>query len=126
MNRVAMLLGDARNWWQGRIGRAWPRASDKTLRELMAEQGLDENGRKLEQTPESRVICVVEFSYDGPNGSPGHTVLQVVRLDAKVFHGSSLQTGEMLSFAWSRVRGLVRLVDSGEMVEPRDVVARYC
>ncbi|SDS40564.1 hypothetical protein [Pseudomonas oryzae] len=136
MNRVAMLVGNARNWWQRRFGGArstglrW--APDKTLKELMAEQGLDENGRKRDPSPippqtgpQNDVICIVEFSYDGANGSPGHTVLGVVRLDDRAFHGLCPRSGEMLSFPWSKVRGLVRLVDSGEMIEPRDVVARY-
>lgn len=132
MNRVGMLMASARTWWQGRASRgrlaSLAPEAEKTLRELMAEQGLDENGRKLESTGAQRaaVICSVEFSYDCANGSPGHTVLKVVRLDAKAFHGFSPQTGEMLSFPWSRVRGLMRLVDSGEMLEPKDVIAQYC
>ncbi|MCQ4347820.1 hypothetical protein NGA35_10460 [Pseudomonas stutzeri] len=107
--------------------------AEKTLRELMAERGLDENGRKLASVPlpSQPVVAVaamftIEFSYDSPGGVVAHARVGVTTLDAHAFHGFLDEESGVRVFAWGRVRGLVRLVDTEEMVEPREVIARYC
>ncbi|MCM2330917.1 MAG: hypothetical protein NDI70_06445 [Pseudomonas sagittaria] len=107
-------------------------AREKTLRELMAEQGLDENGRPLaaavpEQKPLAprqaapATIFVAEFTY-----ADSHLLtVSVVDLGSQTFRGHCQQSGKLELFALNKVRGLIKIVDSGEMLTPAEMVDRY-
>ena len=107
-------------------------AREKTLRELMAEQGLDENGRTLaaavpEQRPGSprqaapTTIFVAEFTY-----ANSHLLtVNVVDLGSQGFRGHCQQSGKLELFALNKVRGLIKIVDTGEMLTPDEMVERY-
>ncbi len=137
MNRMQTLAGAAKSWWQGKARRGNAQSAqgeqEKTLKDLMAELGCDENGRKAAPEPSeqkhpgraSKVIFVVEFSYDNPNGSPSHRQVSVVDLNGLNFHGYCHQGNEIQSFSWGKVRGLIKMVDSGEMMGPNEVIARH-
>lgn len=107
-------------------------AREKTLRELMAEQGLDENGRTLattepEQTPVSprqavpTTILVAEFTYAKSN----LLTVSVADLNSQEFRGHCQQSGKLELFALNKVRGLIKIVDTGEMLTPAEMVDRY-
>ncbi|MBV2132895.1 hypothetical protein KRX52_08790 [Pseudomonas sp. MAP12] len=137
MNRMLSLAGVAKSWWQDKLGRGntggAPAGQEKTLKDLMAEQGRDENGRKAALQPAeqkrpdqtSQVIFVAEFSYDNSNGLPSHRRVSVVGLNGLSFHGYCQQGSELQSFCWSKVRGLMKMVDSGEMMATDEVLARH-
>lgn len=107
-------------------------AREKTLRDLMAEQGLDENGRTLatavpEQTPVAprqvapSTILVAEFTYTNSH----LLTVSVADLDRLAFSGHCRQSGKLELFALNKVRGLIKIVDTGEMLSPAEMVDRY-
>jgi hypothetical protein len=124
----------ARTWWQRlnwHAGTA-PAGREKTLRELMAERGLDENGRRLataarEPKPlpprqaEPKVIFVAEFTYDAAHLQ----TVSVVDLSRQELHGRCHQSGKLELFSLNKVRGLIKIVDSGEMLTSSELVDRY-
>ena len=107
-------------------------AREKTLRELMAEQGLDENGRTpAAAVPERKpmsprqtaptTILVAEFTY-----ANSHLLtVSVVDVGSQDFRGHCQQSGKLELFALNKVRGLIKIVDTGEMLTPAEMVDRY-
>lgn len=121
-----------------RIRRLFSR--EKTLRELMAEQGRNEFGRTAaastarpaavirEATPaalqdigEQKVRFVTEFSYD----KPGTMRVAVVALNNREFQGVVEGDGHLQTFSWGKVRGLMKIVDTGEMLSPYEAYDFY-
>lgn len=107
-------------------------AQEMTLRELMAEQGLDENGRTLapavpERKPmsprqaEPTTIFVAEFTYDAAH----LLTVSVVDLNRRELRGHCQQSGKLELFSLNKVRGLIKIVDSGQMLTPSELVDRY-
>ncbi|MCM2320000.1 MAG: hypothetical protein NDI93_11840 [Pseudomonas sp.] len=124
----------SRIWWQRLNWHAQtaPTGREKTLRELMAERGLDENGRTLataarEQKPVpprpvvSKAIFVAEFTYDAAH----LLTVSVVDLSGQELRGRCHQSGKLELFSLNKVRGLIKIVDSGEMLTPSELVDRY-
>lgn len=107
-------------------------AREKTLRELMAEQGLDENGRTPapalpeQQTLSPRQVAsaalfVAEFTY-----ANSHLLtVSVVELHSQELRGHCRQSGTLERFALNKVRGLIKIVDTGEMLTPDEMLDRY-
>lgn len=121
-----------------RIRRLFSR--EKTLRELMAEQGRNEFGRTAaastarpaavirEATPaalqdigEQKVLFVTEFSYD----KPGTMRVAVVALNNREFRGVAEGEDQVGTWSWGRVRGLMKVVDTGEMLSPYEMYDFY-
>ena len=134
MKQVMALVGGVKRWWQGRQGpAARAPAQEKTLRDLMAEQGCDASGRKADPLPAGRqhatpgqaAIFVAEFSYGNADGSACQRRVCVVGLNDGGFHGGCHPDNCIQAFSWNRVRGLMKIVDSGEMLGPKEVMARY-
>lgn len=112
---------------------------EKTLSELMAEQGRNEFGRvapagaqptpvftlKSELSPQGfsgqKVLFVTEVSYD----KPGQLRVGVVGLNNREFRGVVDGEDEVRTFSWGKVRGLMRIVDTGEMLSPYEVYDHY-
>lgn len=132
---MKQALAEVAKVWRQRLN--WnaetaPAVREKTLRELMAEQGLDENGRTLataapEQKPVplqqvvSKAIFVAEFTYDASH----LLTISVVDLSSQELRGRCHQSGKMEMFALRKVRGLIKIVDTGEMLTPSELVDRY-
>lgn len=112
-------------------------ARKKTLREMMAERGLDEFGRrKTQAAPAERAAppaaqpapqagasarFVASFSY----ATLGQQTVEIEELNALEFRGRNRQDGRLHSYAWAKIRGLVKIVDSGEMLTPLEVLDRF-
>lgn len=107
-------------------------SKEKTLSELMAERGLNEFGRtgaassalakpKQPSLAERKVKFVCEFSYD----IPGMLRVSVVELNNREFRGYCDGSDEIQSFSWGKVRGLMKIVDNGEMLSPYEAFDRY-
>lgn len=117
----------------------------KTLRELMAERGMDEYGRRTDHSPQAKpktirfaalpteqpetsgtrsrgTKFVARFSY-GTYREP--LTVEVVEVKQWAFSGRSRLDNSWQSYSWSNVRGLIRVVDSGEMLTPIEVLDRY-
>lgn len=122
-----------------RIRRLFSRR-EKTLSELMAEQGRNEFGRTAaasvaqpaavarEAVPASlqdiggqKVRFVTEFSYD----KPGTMRVAVVALDNREFQGVVEGGGHPQTFSWGKVRGLMKIIDTGEMLSPYEAYDFY-
>lgn len=124
--------------------RRWLNKDEKTLRELMAERGLNEFGRQgtaasapssgaraepAQGGPEpeppvqagARVKFVTEFSYD----PPGVQRVSVIALNNREFKGYCEGSSELRTFSWGKVRGLMRIIGSGEMLSPYEVYDYY-
>jgi len=130
------LAVTTQTWWQRLNWHAQtaPTVREKTLRELMAERGLDENGRTLAaaaaarepkpvppQPMVSKAIFVAEFTYDAAH----LLTVSVVDLSRRELRGRCHQSGKLELFALNKVRGLIKIVDSGEMLTPSELVDRY-
>ena len=121
-----------------------------TMRDLLAQEGLDVNGHPLEQ-PDDRLPRVVtlgdlpsrrhraeaphdavpdapfdmEFNYRGSNGQLTRRRVSVWLSDAEYFAGHChLRDGHRL-FAWANVEGQVWLPDSGERVDVEAARGRF-
>lgn len=122
-----------------RIRRLFSRR-EKTLSELMAEQGRNEFGRAAaasvarpaavtrEATPvalqdigEQKVLFVTEFSYD----KPGLIRVAVLALNNREFRGVAEGEDQVGTWSWGRVRGLMKVVDTGEMLSPYEMYDFY-
>lgn len=126
--------GVTQTWWQrlNRGAASAPAVREKTLRELMAELGRDENGRPLasaaaERQPEpptlavSKPILVAEFTYEGTH----LLTVSVVDLSSREFRGRCHQSGRLERFSLNKVRGLIKIVGTGEMLTPSELFDRY-
>lgn len=132
---MKLALAEAtKTWWQRLNWNAAtaPALREKTLRELMAEQGRDENGRMLasaalERPAEppkpvvSRPIFVAELTYDASH----LLTVSVVDLSSQELRGRCHQSGRMERFSLNKVRGLIKIVDTGEMLTPDEMLDRY-
>ncbi|MOA13088.1 hypothetical protein D3C78_1331200 [compost metagenome] len=132
---MKQALAEVAKVWRQRLNwnaQTAPAVREKTLRELMAERGLDENGRTLataarEQRPVppqqvvSKAIFVAEFTYDAAH----LLTVSVVDLSRQELRGRCHQSGKMELFALRKVRGLIKIVDTGEMLTPSELVDRY-
>lgn len=132
---MKLALAEAtKTWWQRLNWNAAtaPAVREKTLRELMAEQGRDENGRMLasaapERQPEpprqvvAKAIFVAEFTYDASH----LLTVSVVDLSSQELRGRCHRSGRMARFSLSKVRGLIKIVETGEMLTPAEVLDRY-
>ncbi|MBV2132015.1 hypothetical protein KRX52_04280 [Pseudomonas sp. MAP12] len=113
---------------------------EKTLRELMAEQGRNEFGRAAavsvaqaavvtrETVPvtlhgigRQKVRFVSEFSYD----KPGTIRAAVLTLNNREFQGVVEGEDQVSTWSWGKVRGLMKVVDTGEMLSPYEVYDLY-
>lgn len=66
-------------------------------------------------------ILVAEFTY-----ANSHLLtVSVVDLGSQEFRGHCQQSGKLELFALNKVRGLIKIVDSGEMLTPAEMVDRY-
>lgn len=121
-----------------------------TMRDLLAHDGLDVNGRPLGQSdsgvppvftlgnrsimrrvaePESAAGSdepfSLEFSYRGSNGQLTQRRVNVWVSDAEYFAGHChLRNGHRL-FSWDNVEGQVRLPDTGELADVDVIRGRF-
>lgn len=128
MGVLSGLIGKAKAWFgNGRF----PFSKEKTLGELMAERGLNEFGRTGQAPAQAKqktssssytVKFVAEFSSFE---MPGNVRVSVVALDSREFQGFLEEGGELQAFSWGKVRGLMKIVDTGEMLSPYEAYDVY-
>lgn len=129
MGLVMTLARQAKTWLKKDLT-LFPK--EPTLRELMAKRGLNEFGRtgattsslapqKQPSLDEYTVMFVTEFSYD----TPSQLRVSVVALNSREFHGFCHENNAFQSFSWGKVRGLMRIVDSGEMLSPYEAFDKF-
>lgn len=129
MGLVMKLARQAKTWLEKDLTLLF---KEPTLRELMAKRGLNEFGRTGATTPalaqqkqpslaEHTVMFVTEFSYD----TPSQLRVSVVALNSREFHGFCHENDKLQSFSWGKVRGLMRIVDSGEMLSPYEAFDKF-
>lgn len=121
-----------------------------TMRDLLAHDGLDVNGRPLGQSDSNLPPVVelgsgsamrrveepqsvagsdesfsMEFSYRGSNGQLTQRRVSVWVSDAEYFAGHChLRNGHRL-FSWDNVEGQVRLPDTGELADVDVIRGRF-
>lgn len=127
-----------------------PSEEARTLRDLLAQEGRDANGRPLE-SPDGPISPAVrlgnrseprriaelapasnpeapfnmEFGYRGRNGQLTQRRVSVCLSDAEYFAGHChLRNGHRL-FSWDSVEGQVRLPDTGELADVDVIRGRF-
>ncbi|MHB0851430.1 hypothetical protein [Stutzerimonas nitrititolerans] len=146
---TASLLERARQRF--RITKAGhPHDESRTMRDLLAQDGLDINGRPLGPqgsplsavagpevqpskrcaaepgaTTDSPVLFDMEFSHRGAGGQLTRELVSVWVSDPEYFAGHCHLSHDHRLFAWDDIMGQVKLPDSGELLEVEEIRQRF-
>jgi predicted DNA-binding transcriptional regulator YafY len=109
----------------------------KTLREQMAEKGLDALGRpangsvgidlsigEAKALNESGCLCTVRFLYVDANGAYSERSVDVTDIDDFYFYGFCHLRHDFRQFAWDRVQEEMVMVSTGEVLSADMLRAR--
>lgn len=75
----------------------------------------------MTEQAEDAVKFVASFSY----GTLGQQTVEVAALNPLEFRGHNRQDGRSRTYVWKRVRGLVKIVETGEMLTPLETLDRF-
>ncbi|MFV0453780.1 MAG: hypothetical protein ACK5NQ_02045 [Pseudomonas sp.] len=145
---TASLLERARQRFRI-AGTRQPHDEARTMRDLLAQDGLDINGRPFEpqdsplsvvvgpdiqpskrcaaeydETVDSQVLFEMEFSRRGTDGQLTQELVSVWVSDPEYFAGHCHLSHDHRLFAWDDVEGQVKLTDSGELLEVDEIRQR--
>lgn len=146
---TASLLERARQRF--RIAKAGHHLDEaRTMRDLLAQDGLDINGRPLgpqgfplsavagpevqpskrcaaepDATTDSPVLFDMEFSHRGADGQLTRELVSVWVSDPEYFAGHCHLRHDHRLFAWDDVVGQVKLPDSAELLEVEEIRQRF-